>query len=177
MAPTDTSPEGYAQRVLGRKQMGLTFIKFDIGMHLLEGMRDVRIGAETKHEYQTGSWWNAPATTPAHVTDKGIARMAEVVATVRDAVGWDVQLCIDHYGHGMMTLKEVIRLGKALEPYGLAWMEDPMQWHSVDDHKVVTDAVGVPTAAGVRQLQSRLTGNKKRTQAVSLSYEATRSNT
>ncbi len=147
-APTDTSPEGYAQRVLGRKNIGLTFIKFDIGMHLLEGMTDVRIGTPTQHEYQSGSWWNAPATTPAHVTDKGIARMAEVVATVRDAVGWDVQLCIDHYGHGMMTVKEVIRLGKALEPFGLAWMEDPMQWHSVDDHKAVTDAVGVPTAAG-----------------------------
>jgi L-alanine-DL-glutamate epimerase-like enolase superfamily enzyme len=147
-APTDTSPEGYAQRVMGRKQMGITFIKFDIGMHLLAGMRDVRIGTPTQHEYQTGSWWNAPATTPAHVTDKGIARMAEVVAHVRQQVGWDVQLCIDHYGHGMMTVKEVIRLGKALEPYGLAWMEDPMQWHSVDDHKAVTDAVGVPTAAG-----------------------------
>jgi L-alanine-DL-glutamate epimerase-like enolase superfamily enzyme len=57
-------------------------------------------------------------------------------------------LCIDHFGHGNMTAKEVIRLGKALEPYGLAWMEDPMPWWDIEGHKEVTDAIGVPTAAG-----------------------------
>jgi L-alanine-DL-glutamate epimerase-like enolase superfamily enzyme len=74
--------------------------------------------------------------------------MAEVVAAVREAVGWETSLCIDHFGHGMMTVKEVIRLGKALEPYGLAWMEDPAPWYDVEAHKAVTDAIGVPTAAG-----------------------------
>ena len=49
-APTDTTPEGYAKRVLGRKQMGLTFIKFDIGLHLLEGMTDMHIGTPTQCE-------------------------------------------------------------------------------------------------------------------------------
>ncbi len=64
--------------------------------------------------------------TARSVTDTGIARMVEIVAAVREAVGWETSLCIDHFGHGYMTAKEVIRLGKALEPYGLAWMEDPM---------------------------------------------------
>jgi L-alanine-DL-glutamate epimerase-like enolase superfamily enzyme len=83
------------------------------------------------------------------ITDKGIEKLAEIVATVRETVGWDVSLCIDHFGHGMMTTKEVIKLGKALEPYGLAWMEDPVPWwHDVDAHKQVTDAINVPTAAG-----------------------------
>lgn len=147
--PEDTTPEGYVSRVLGRKKMGLTFIKFDIGMHLLEGMKGMRIGAQTKHEYNTGNWNNAPGSgTGVHVTDRGIARMAEVVGAVRDAVGWDTSLCIDHYGHGMMTVKEVIKLAEALEPYGLAWMEDPVQWWDVEGHKMVTDAVNVPIAAG-----------------------------
>jgi L-alanine-DL-glutamate epimerase-like enolase superfamily enzyme len=48
----------------------------------------------------------------------------------------------------MMTVKEVIRLGKALEPYGLAWIEDPVPWWDADAHKQVTDAIQVPTAAG-----------------------------
>ncbi len=74
--------------------------------------------------------------------------MAKIVAAVREAVGWDVALCIDHFGHGMMTVKEVIRLGKALEPYGLAWMEDPAPYWDVDAHRQVTEAIGVPTAAG-----------------------------
>lgn len=143
------TPAGYVERVLGRKDMGLTFIKFDIGMHLLTGLPGMRIGTPTQHEYHTGNWWNAPGSgTGVNVTDAGIARMVEVVAAVREAVGWETSLCIDHYGHGMMTMKEVIKLGRALEPYGLAWMEDPVQWHDVDGHKMVTDAVNVPTAAG-----------------------------
>jgi len=147
--PEDTTPQGYVDRVLGRKALGMTFIKFDIGLHLLEGMKDMHIGKPTQHEYQTGSWNNAPGSgTGVHVTDAGIARMAEVVGAVRAAVGWDTSLCIDHYGHGMMTVKEVIKLGHALAPYGLAWMEDPVQWWDVDGHKQVTDAVPVPTCAG-----------------------------
>jgi L-alanine-DL-glutamate epimerase-like enolase superfamily enzyme len=47
-----------------------------------------------------------------------------------------------------MTAKEVIRLGHALEPFGLAWMEDPMPWWDIPAHKRVTDALNVPTAAG-----------------------------
>ncbi len=148
-AARDARPESYVERVMGRKKMGLTFIKFDIGMHLLEGIPDTRIGQITRHEYHTGNWHNAPGTgTGVHVTDKGIARMAEVVAAVREAVGWETSLCIDHFGHGMMTSKEVIKLGRALEPYGLAWMEDPVQWWDVEGHKEVRDAVNVPIAAG-----------------------------
>ncbi len=147
--PEDATPEGYVRRVKGRVKMGLTFVKFDIGMHLLEGIKNTRIGTQTKHEYQTGNRGNAPGTgTGVHITDKGIARMAEVVAAVREAVGWDVSLCIDHYGHGMLTAKEVIKLGHALEPYGLAWMEDPVQWWDWEGHKEVRDAVAVPIAAG-----------------------------
>lgn len=147
--PKDMTPAGYVRRVKGRVKLGLTFVKFDIGMHLLEGIKNTRIGTRTKYEYRTGDWRNAPGTgTGVHVTDKGIARMVEVVAAVREAVGWEVSLCIDHYGHGMLTTKEAIKLGRALEPYGLAWMEDPVQWWDWAGHKEVRDAVGVPIAAG-----------------------------
>ena len=148
-APTDLSPEGYAQRVRDRKASGLTFIKFDVGPHLLDGYEDGTIGRPTQFEYGRGRSWRAPGSGPVvRITDRGIARMAEVVAAARAAAGWDISLCIDHFGHGMMTVKEVIRLGKALEPYGLAWMEDPTPWWDVEAHKQVTDAIGVPTAAG-----------------------------
>ena len=147
--PTDLTPEGYAKRVLARIAMGLTFVKFDVGPHLLDNYPDGFIGQPTKHELRVPWGPRAPGTGPVvRITDKGIARMVEVVAAVREAVGWETSLCIDHFGHGMMTVKEVIRLGKALEPYGLAWMEDPVPWGDVDAHKAVTDAVGVPTAAG-----------------------------
>jgi L-alanine-DL-glutamate epimerase-like enolase superfamily enzyme len=148
-APTDTSPASYAARVMGRKQQGLTFIKFDLGLHCLEGIEGALIGTPTLYENARGWRRHAPGTGPVvHITDKGIARLAEIVATVREAVGWDVALCIDHFGHGMLTIKEVIKLGHALEPYGLSWMEDPAPWWDIDGHKQVTDAINTPTAAG-----------------------------
>lgn len=148
-APTETTPESYAERVMGRVKQGLTFVKFDLGLHCLKGIEGTTIGTPTQFEYKRGWGQRAPGTGPVvSITDKGIEKLAEIVAAVREKVGWDVSLCIDHFGHGMMTVKEVIKLGKALEPYGLAWMEDPVPWHDIDAHKRVTDAINVPTAAG-----------------------------
>lgn len=147
--PEEQTPEAYARRVLERKAMGLTFIKFDIGPAILNAGADTLIGQPTRYEYPYARYGQAPGSgLGSKVTDKGIALMAEVVKAVREAVGWEISLCIDHFGHGYMTAKEVIRLGKALEPYGLAWMEDPMPWWDVEGHLQVTRAIGVPTAAG-----------------------------
>jgi L-alanine-DL-glutamate epimerase-like enolase superfamily enzyme len=142
-APAEPTPEAYAERVLGRKQMGLTFIKFDIGPRILEGHPDTLIGTPPRDEYALGRRWRAPgAGFGSRVTDEGIARMEAVVAAVREAVGWETSLCIDHFGHGYMTAKEAIRLGHA------AWMEDPMPWWDIEGHRQVTQAIDVPTAAG-----------------------------
>jgi L-alanine-DL-glutamate epimerase-like enolase superfamily enzyme len=147
--PTAPTPDAYVERVLGRKALGLTFIKFDIGPGVLSSAPGSLIGTPSDGEYPLGRGWRAPGSgTPSKVAEKGIARMAEIVAAVREAVGWEVSLCIDHFGHGYMTAKEVIRLGKALEPYGLAWMEDPMPWWDIEGHRLVTEAIEVPTAAG-----------------------------
>jgi L-alanine-DL-glutamate epimerase-like enolase superfamily enzyme len=148
-APRTATPEGYAEAVRKRKERGLTFIKFDIRPALFEDCEGGLYGQPTKHEYELGQRWRAPGTGQgAKLTDRGIARAVEVVAAVREAAGWDISLCADHFGHGYLTAKEVIRLGRALEPYGLAWLEDPMPWWDVDGHKQVTDAIETPTAAG-----------------------------
>jgi L-alanine-DL-glutamate epimerase-like enolase superfamily enzyme len=147
--PEEPTPEGYAEGVKDRLDRGLTFIKFDIRMPRYDDRGDRLIGTPTKYEYGLGRRWGAPGTGQVNkITDAGIARMVEVVAAVREAVGWEVSLCTDHFGHGMMTAKEVIRLGNAVEPYGLSWLEDPMPWWDIDGHKQVTDAINVPTAAG-----------------------------
>lgn len=147
--PDVPTPEAYVERVLGRKAIGLTFIKFDIGPSILYHNPGSLIGSPPKGEIRMGRGRGAPgAHFGSHVSDEGIERMAEIVAAVREAVGWETSLCIDHYGHGFMTAKEVIRLGQALEPYGLAWMEDPMPWWDIESHRMVTQAINVPTAAG-----------------------------
>lgn len=146
--PEEPTPEAYVKRVLGRKALGLTFIKFDIRLGVLSEPGTM-VGKPTEYEYPMARRRQAPGSgTGCKVTDKGIQRMAEIAAAVRQAVGWDTSLCIDHFGHGFMTAKEVIKLGRALEPYGLAWMEDPMPWWDVEGHRQVTEAINVPTAAG-----------------------------
>ncbi len=147
-APKDDSPEGYAQAVLERKARGITFIKFDIRPSLFEQREGSLYGQPTRGEHLLGRRV-APGSGPGpRLSARGIAQAAEVVAAVREAAGDEISLCIDHFGHGYLTAKEVIRLANALEGYGLAWMEDPMPWWDIEAHKRVADAIGVPIAAG-----------------------------
>ncbi|HXW80176.1 MAG TPA: mandelate racemase/muconate lactonizing enzyme family protein [Acidimicrobiales bacterium] len=147
-APKDDSPEGYVSVVKQRQALGINFIKFDVRPSLFERREGGLYGRATEYEYPLARR-PAPGSGPgARLSAKGIERVAEVVAGVRDAVGPNISLCIDHFGHGYLTVKEVIRLGHALEPFGLAWLEDPMPWWDIEAHKRVTDAIGVPIAAG-----------------------------
>ena len=147
--PEEHTPAGYVERVLSRKESGLTFIKFDIRPQLFEDTPGGTIGQRALTEYPLGMRWRAPGHGfGARFTDVGIARVVEVVGAVREALGWEISICSDHFGHGYMTAKEVIKMGEALEPFGLAWLEDPMPWWDVDGHKQVTDAIKTPTAAG-----------------------------
>ncbi|GAJ09202.1 unnamed protein product, partial [marine sediment metagenome] len=88
--PAKATPEGYVERVLGRKKMGLTFIKFDVGLHVLNGyVEDGVIGTPTQYEHGLGYRWTARGTAVGtQLTDRGIARFVEIVAAVREAVGW-----------------------------------------------------------------------------------------
>ncbi len=66
----------YAERVLGRKQMGLTFIKFDVGMHALQGLSRGSGGSATPFEYGLGRRWTARGCADGtQLTDQGIARV------------------------------------------------------------------------------------------------------
>ncbi len=148
-APEEATPEGYRRALEGRKALGLTFIKFDIRPALFESIPGALVGTKTEGEYDLGRRWRAPGSgAGARLTDRGIAASVEVVAAIREAVGDEVSLCTDHFGHGYLTLDEMIRLGEAWEPYHLAWIEDPMPWWDVEGHKRVSDALRTPIAAG-----------------------------
>ena len=64
--------------------------------------------------------------TQVQITDKGLEEMAKIVENVRNMVGYDIPLSTDHFGH--FDLNNGIRLGRALEKYRLAWMEDIVSW-------------------------------------------------
>ena len=64
------------------------------------------------------------------VTDKGIDRLCEYVAAVRENIGYDMPLSMDHLGH--VGVKSAIRLGKAYEKFNLEWIEDVIPWFYTD---------------------------------------------
>ena len=80
------------------------------------------------------------------VTDKGIALLEEYVAAVRDAVGMEIPLSMDHLGH--LGVKSIIRLGKAYEKYNLSWMEDVIPWELTDLLKQISDQSPTPILTG-----------------------------
>jgi L-alanine-DL-glutamate epimerase-like enolase superfamily enzyme len=80
------------------------------------------------------------------VTDKGIALLEEYVAAVRDAVGMEIPLSMDHLGH--LGVKSIIRLGKAYEKYNLSWMEDVIPWQYTDLLKYITQESPTPICTG-----------------------------
>ena len=84
--------------------------------------------------------------TGIDITPKGIDVMADYVAQVREVIGMEVPLAADHFGH--IGVNSCIRLGKALEKYNLAWLEDMIPWQNTELWKKITDAIDVPTLTG-----------------------------
>jgi L-alanine-DL-glutamate epimerase-like enolase superfamily enzyme len=138
-------PKEYGQRAKERKeQMGLTWIKMDLGINVLEGIPNTVTQPSGQTEWERRS--QPHPFVAAEVTDKGIDRLCEYVAAVRDAIGMEIPLSMDHLGH--IGVNSVIRLGRAYEKYNLSWMEDVIPWYYTDLLKRITDSQPTPTLTG-----------------------------
>jgi L-alanine-DL-glutamate epimerase-like enolase superfamily enzyme len=84
--------------------------------------------------------------TQIQITDKGLEELAKIVENVRNMIGYEIPLSTDHFGH--FDLNNGIRLGKALEKYRLAWMEDIISWELTDQWKTLSDALETPLLTG-----------------------------
>ena len=74
--------------------------------------------------------------TAIQLTNQAIERLVEYVAAVREAIGYSVPLAADHFGH--FSVNDAIRLGRALMPYQLAWLEDLVPWQYTELWKQIT---------------------------------------
>lgn len=147
--PAEMTPDGFVQAVLQRKSLGLTFIKVDLSARLFEQNPEAMVGSATKYEYPQYKQWYVPGRgAGARISEAGIQLAVDICAAVRTAVGPEISLCTDHFGEGFVTADEAIRLGHALEPFNLAWVEDPLPWTDIAGHKRVADALLTPVAAG-----------------------------
>jgi L-alanine-DL-glutamate epimerase-like enolase superfamily enzyme len=80
----------------------------------------------------------------------GVADPVRKVAALRDAVGDDMDIAIDLHGPPWLTPADACRLVRALEPYELMWVEDPIAPENFDGYRRIRDAAHVPLAAGER---------------------------
>lgn len=137
-------PKVYGERLKKRRDDGFTWLKMDLGIDLVEKIP----GAVTAPAgvTQRSSTWTKHMFTGMELTEKGIGLMADYVAQVREVVGYDIPLAADHFGH--IGVNSCIRLGKALEKYNLAWLEDMIPWTETELWKQITLAVDIPTLTG-----------------------------
>jgi L-alanine-DL-glutamate epimerase-like enolase superfamily enzyme len=138
-------PKIYAQRMKERKEvMGLTWLKMDLGVDIVADTPDTVTNATDVEQWQANQLPHP--LLGMEVTDKGIAMLEQYVAAVRDAVGMQIPLSMDHLGH--LGVKSIIRLGKAYEKYSLSWMEDVVPWMYTDLLRQISDESPTPILTG-----------------------------
>src|SRR5246500_1131815 len=138
-------PKIYAQRMKERKEgMGLTWLKMDLGIEMVADTPGTVTNPTDLNQWEANQ---LPHPLLAmEVTNKGIAMLEQYVAAVRDAVGMEIPLSMDHLGH--LGVKSIIRLGKAYEKYNLSWIEDVIPWTYTDLLKQITDESPTPILTG-----------------------------
>ena len=133
---------------------GFTWLKMDLGIHLVSDP-DKNIvnskfwnGAKGQYDMKEymGYGWREHPFTQVQLTEKACEDLAAVGEKVRSVTGYEIPISSDHYGH--FDVNNTIRLGRALEKYRLAWLEDTTQWWNFDQMKTIKDALETPICTG-----------------------------
>jgi gluconate/galactonate dehydratase len=118
------TPSSYAETAEAIVDEGFSALKFDLDVPSEEGVD----------------------TAARRLNNAAIDHKVSLVEAVRDAIGNDVTLGVDL--HWNFTVETAIRLARKLEPYDLAWIEDPCPPQSVSAHRRVTAATQTPILTG-----------------------------
>ena len=154
--PEIANPTEFAQKLKEtRIDKGYTFLKMDFGIGLLADKPGALIGANVWNlkgaaagsKKIVGSYGNTKHPfTRIQISEKGLDIIAEYVEKVRAGVGYEIPMAADHFGH--FDVNTAIRLGKKVEKYQLAWLEDLIPWFYTDQWKQISDAIDTPTLTG-----------------------------
>lgn len=140
--PSEADPAAMGRRLLERRERGFRFLKMDIGIGLLKDVPGSVIAPPGALETTTVMH----PFTGIQVTERGIRHLVEYVGAVRDIVGYDIPIATDHFGH--IGVDSCIRVGRALEPFALAWVEDLVPWQLTDQWRQITTSISTPTCTG-----------------------------
>lgn len=154
-----------------RMEMGFTFLKMDLGIGLLmdepgtlnaplgfiDEMKkyaphilNVQGGSVTadmvKHQKSYDIVHTAHPFTGIHITEHGLDLLENYVKEIRDVIGYEVPLAIDHFGH--VCVEDCIRFARRMEKYNLAWMEDMIPWMYTDQYVRLRNSTTIPVCTG-----------------------------
>jgi L-alanine-DL-glutamate epimerase-like enolase superfamily enzyme len=157
--PESNSPEEQKKLMNYRiNDQGYTWLKMDLSIGELKGKPGMLVNDKfwrnDKGDLQ--QWGDlgdymaygntAHPFTQIQITEPGLEELEKLVANVRGMLGYDIPLSTDHYGH--FDVNNGIRLGKKLEKYRLAWLEDVVPWEYTEQWKVLSDALETPCLTG-----------------------------
>ncbi|MEX2032181.1 MAG: mandelate racemase/muconate lactonizing enzyme family protein [Dehalococcoidia bacterium] len=167
---TDASkPSGRetGRRLRQRMALGYTFLKMDLGLAQIAHVPGA-VGAPTglMESYQTNPnrkpgksmderrRQNAAYDvhnirhpfTGLHFTEKGLDLLEQYIAEVREEIGPEIPLAIDHVGH--VALSDGIRLARRIEKYTPAWLEDVLPWQYTGQYEQLAKSTTVPICTG-----------------------------
>ena len=169
-ADTDAEkPSGIetGKRLKERMELGFTFLKMDLGLMQIAdvpgavvapagalepfrqhagGMRPKTL-EERRHRNAVYDAQNVMHPfTGLHFSDKGLDLLEQYIAEVREVIGQEVPLAIDHVGH--ISLQDGIRLARRIEKYTPAWLEDVVPWQYADQYRQLQQSTSVPICTG-----------------------------
>jgi L-alanine-DL-glutamate epimerase-like enolase superfamily enzyme len=152
--PNEPTGEAMGRTLQRRLDQGFTMLKMDVGIQPLigvegalswpQGMLHGDPGDELERVYNTTQVMHP--FTHVRLTPRGIDLICEYVAQVREVVGSAVPIAADHFGH--IGIDDCLRLGQALEPYNLAWLEDMVPWQYTDQWVQLERALNTPVCTG-----------------------------
>jgi L-alanine-DL-glutamate epimerase-like enolase superfamily enzyme len=152
--PGVNDPEGFADKLKKRIDIqGFTWLKMDLGIHLVGATEGNIVNKKFwggMEQYNLNEYMGYGNTlhpfTQVQITEKGLEALTNYVEVIRNAVGYEIPISSDHFGH--FDINNSIRLGRALEKYTLAWLEDMVPWFNTEQWKTVSDALETPTCTG-----------------------------
>ncbi|MDP6425461.1 MAG: mandelate racemase/muconate lactonizing enzyme family protein [SAR202 cluster bacterium] len=82
------------------------------------------------------------------VSDEDLNLMIEPIESIRAAVGNSMDVAND--GHGRWNLNSAIRIGRAMDDYGLLWQEELIQPTNLENHIILANEIKAPICVSER---------------------------
>jgi len=124
-ATNNPTPADYAAAAKGSVDKGYNAVKFDVD------------NARDPNKYDRFNWTANPME---------IDRMYNAIAAVREAVGPNIDICVDM--HGRYDAVTGLKMAKMYEPLNLMWLEEPVPADNIDVYKKITQETSTPICTG-----------------------------